>query len=112
MQDPDDRWYIDMPWNGNSGNLEMVCVADDLLSFLDTEKKHRVEIEVVPSDTYKEMPGYFYCDKISKSMIGGSFYYVKDLVEKYVYVRLHCALLANIHDIFTSRKSNMYTLYI
>lgn len=79
VQDPDDRWYIDMPWNGNSGNLEMVCGADDLLSFLDTEKKHRVEIEVVPSDTYKEMPGYFYCDQISKSMTGGSYYYVKDL---------------------------------
>ena len=45
-------------------------------------------------------------------MTGGSFYYVKDLVEKYGYVRLHCALLANIHDIFTSRKSNMNTLYI
>ena len=56
------------------------------------------------------MPEYFYCDKISKSMTGGSFYYVKDLVEKYGYVRLHCALLANIHDIFTSRKSNMNTL--
>ena len=53
VQDPDDRWYIDMPWNGNRGNLEMVCVADDLLSFLDTEKKHRVEIEVVPSEIYK-----------------------------------------------------------
>ena len=53
MQDPDDRWYIDMSWNGNRGNLEMVCVADDLLSFLDTEKKHRVEIEVVPSEIYK-----------------------------------------------------------
>ena len=79
MQDPDDRWYIDMPWNGNRGNLEMVCVADDLLSFLDTEKKHKVEIEVVPSYIYKEMPEYLYCDQISKSMTGGSFYYVKDL---------------------------------
>ena len=59
--------------------LREACGADDLLSFLDTEKKHRVEIEVVPSDTYKEMPGYFYCDQISKSMTGGSYYYVKDL---------------------------------
>ena len=61
------------------------------------------------------MPEYFYCDQISKSMTGGSYYYVKDLEgfnRKYGYVRLHCAFLANIHDIFTLRKSNMYTLYI
>ena len=25
------------------------------------------------------MPEYFYCDQISKSMTGDSFYYVKDL---------------------------------
>ena len=35
--------------------------------------------ETKTSDTYKEMPGYFYCDQISKSMTGGSYYYVKDL---------------------------------
>lgn len=34
-----DRWYIDMPWDGNRGNLEMVAGADDLLTYLDTEGK-------------------------------------------------------------------------
>ena len=78
-QDPDYRWYIDMPWSGNRGNLEMVCGADDLLSFLDTESSHRVNIEVIPSATPLDRPGYFYCDQISKSLTGGSWYYVKDL---------------------------------
>ena len=50
VQDPDSRWYIDMPWDGNRANLEMVAGADDLLSFLDTEKRHRVTIHVVPSE--------------------------------------------------------------
>ena len=27
VQDPDDRWYIDMPWSGNRANLEMVAGA-------------------------------------------------------------------------------------
>ncbi len=51
VQDPDDRWYIDMPWDGYRGNLEMVAGADDLLSFLDTEHKRSVAIHVVPSET-------------------------------------------------------------
>lgn len=48
VQDPDERWYIDMPWDGNRANLEMVAGADDLLSYLDTEGKHSVTIHVVP----------------------------------------------------------------
>ena len=79
VQDPDERWYIDIPWNGNRGNLEMVCGADDLLSFLDTEKNRKVTIEVIPSKTLVEKPDYFICDQISKSLTGGSFYNVKDL---------------------------------
>ena len=50
VQDPDDRWYIDMPWDGNRDNLEMVAGADDLLTYLDTEGRHRVTIHVIPSE--------------------------------------------------------------
>jgi hypothetical protein len=78
-QDPDGRWYIDMPWDGSRANLEMVCGADDLLSFLDTEGRHRVDIEVVPSKELIDKPGYFVCDQLSKSLMGGSWYMVKDL---------------------------------
>ena len=35
VQYSDGRWYIDMPWDGNRGNLEMVAGSDNLLSFLD-----------------------------------------------------------------------------
>lgn len=34
VQDPDDRWYIDMPWAGSRDNLDMVCGADDMLTYL------------------------------------------------------------------------------
>lgn len=38
VQDHDDRWYIDMPWDGNPTNIEMVAGADDPLTNLDTER--------------------------------------------------------------------------
>ena len=46
VQDPDDRWYIDMPWPGDRGNLEMVAGADDLLTYVAKGDK-RVTLRVL-----------------------------------------------------------------
>jgi hypothetical protein len=74
VQDPDDRWYIDMPWDGDRANLEMVAGADDLLSFLDTEKQHKVTIHVVPSQEQLTVEGHTELRQIDKSLLGGSHY--------------------------------------
>ena len=74
VQDPDSRWYIDMPWDGNRANLEMVAGADDLLSFLDTEKRHRVTIHVVPSEAPLTVEDHTELRQIDKSTFGGSHY--------------------------------------
>lgn len=80
VQDPDERWYIDMPWDGNRGNLEMVAGADDLLTYLDTGHQHRVTIHVIPSDhqlTDEEYPGiagHREMRQLDKSLFGGSHY--------------------------------------
>ncbi len=55
VQDPDDRWYIDMPWDGNRENLEMVAGSDDLLTHFDKEQKHRVTLHVIPSQEPREV---------------------------------------------------------
>lgn len=79
IQDPDDRWYIDMPWDGNRGNLEMVAGSDDLLSLLDTDGDHRVTIHVVPSETPKEISDHIELRQIDKSLTGGSHYDAADV---------------------------------
>ena len=79
VQDPDSRWYIDMHWDGNRANLEMVAGANHLLSFLDTEKNHRVTIHVVPSETPIHIDGHTELRQIDKSLTGGSHYDVIDL---------------------------------
>lgn len=74
VQDPDDRWYIDMPWDGSRANLEMVAGADDMLSHLDTDDCHRVTIHVVPSEEPKQVADHFELRQIDKSLLGGSHY--------------------------------------
>lgn len=74
VQDPDDRWYIDMPWDGNRANLEMVAGADDLLTYLDTEKHHRVTIHVIPSEIQLDVDDHIELRQIDKSLTGGSHY--------------------------------------
>lgn len=74
VQDPDDRWYIDMPWDGNRGNLEMVAGADDLLSFLDTEGARRVTLHVIPSETHLIVEDHTELRQLDKSLTGGSHY--------------------------------------
>ena len=79
VQDPDDRWYIDMPWSGNRANLEMVAGSDDLLSFFDTEGSHRVTLHVVPSETPLQIDGHTELRQLDKSLTGGSHYDVTDI---------------------------------
>lgn len=74
VQDPDDRWYIDMPWDGNRDNLEMVAGADDLLTYLDTEGRHRVTIHVIPSETPLQVDGHTELRQLDKSLTSGSHY--------------------------------------
>lgn len=78
VQDPDERWYIDMPWSGNRANLEMVAGADDLLSYLDTEKLHKVTIHVVPSEKPLTIENHTELRQIDKSLTGGSHYDATD----------------------------------
>lgn len=79
VQDPDGRWYIDMPWDGNRANLEMVAGADDLLSYLDTEGQHRVTIHVVASETPQQVEGHTELRQLDKSLTGGSRYDATDV---------------------------------
>ena len=74
VQDPDERWYIDMPWSGNRSNLEMVAGADDLLSYFDTDGDHRVTLHVVPSESSKVVEDHIELRQTSKSLTGGSHY--------------------------------------
>lgn len=74
VQDPDERWYIDMPWDGNRANLEMVAGADDLLTYLDTEGKHQVTIHVVPSKEPSEVPEHTELRRLDSSTFGGAHY--------------------------------------
>lgn len=74
VQDPDNRWYIDMPWDGNRANLEMVAGSDDLLSFFDTERQHRVTLHVIPSETPLDVEGHIELRQLDKSLTGGSHY--------------------------------------
>lgn len=74
VQDPDGRWYIYMPWDGNRANLEMVAGADSLLSYLDTNCEHSVTIKVVQSEKPKHLDGYTELRQLDKSLMGGSHY--------------------------------------
>lgn len=74
VQDPDGRWYIDMPWDGSRANLEMVAGSDDLLSYLDSEQEHRVTLHVVPSERPLEVKGHVELRQLDKSLFGGSHY--------------------------------------
>lgn len=78
VQDPDQRWYIDMPWSGSRDNLEMVAGADDLLTFLDTEGRHEVTVHVVPSETPRKVAGHTELRQLDKSLTGGSHYDTTD----------------------------------
>jgi hypothetical protein len=74
VQDPDNKWYIDMPWDGNRANLQMVAGSDNLLSFFDKDQEHKVTLHVIPSETPLKVEDHIELRQISKSTLGGSFY--------------------------------------
>lgn len=78
VQDPDERWYIDIPWSGNRANLEMVAGADELLSFLDNSKTHKVTLHVVPSEKQLTVAKHTELRQLDKSLTGGSHYDTMD----------------------------------
>ena len=78
VQDPDDRWYIDMPGVGDRDNREMGAGADDLLTYLDTESKHRVTVHVIPSEKPVKVEGHTELRQLDKSLTGGSHYDATD----------------------------------
>lgn len=78
VQDPDGRWYIDMPWDGNRANLEMVAGSDDLLSFLDKGGTHSVTLHVVPSEKPMQVEDHVELRQLDKSLTGGSHYDATD----------------------------------
>ncbi len=74
VQDPDKRWYIDMPWDGNRANLEMVAGADDLLTYLDSENSQKVTIHVISSDVPLVVKDHTELRQLDKSLTGGAHY--------------------------------------
>lgn len=72
VQDPDDRWYIDMPWTGSRDNLEMVCGADDMLTHLARGDK-KVKIHVIV-DSLDNPRGFIRLDRYKYSLAGGAHY--------------------------------------
>lgn len=79
-QDHDGRWYVVFPgWPLDRSHLEMVAGSDDMLSLLDTEKRHLVKVSVIPARKHEEHKGYFQLTQIKHSLTGGSFYTVQGL---------------------------------
>ena len=76
VQDPDGRWYIDIPWDGNRSNLEMVAGSDKLLSHI-AKGDNKVTLQVILDyiDDYKD---YIILDRFEKSLAGGASYTVSN----------------------------------
>lgn len=80
VQDFDGRWYVDIPWDGDRGDLEMVEGADDMLTYLDSENEGCVTLHIIPSDyplTEEEYPGvagHYEMPQIDESFRGGAHY--------------------------------------
>lgn len=49
------RWYIDIPYNGDIADLEMVCGADLLLEYISPTTDETKCIEIVPHKTCNEL---------------------------------------------------------
>ena len=76
VQDPDGRWYIDIPWDGNRSNLEMVAGSDRLLSHIakgDNKVTHQIILDYIDDDN-----GYIILDRFRKSLAGGASYTVSN----------------------------------
>ena len=76
VQDPDGRWYIDIPWDGNRSNLEMVAGSDRLLSHI-AKGDNKVTLQVI-LDYIDDDNGYIILDRFRKSLSGGASYTVSN----------------------------------
>ena len=76
VQDPDGRWYIDIPWDGNRSNLEMVAGSDRLLSHI-AKGDNKVTLQVI-LDYIDDYNGYIILDRFEKSLAGGASYTVSN----------------------------------
>lgn len=76
VQDPDGRWYIDIPWKGDRANLEMVSGSDKLLSHI-AKGDNKVTLQVIVDDL-NNYNGYIILDRFEKSLAGGASYTVSN----------------------------------
>ena len=76
VQDPDGRWYIDIPWDGNRSNLEMVAGSDRLLSHI-AKGDNKVTLQVI-LDYLNDYNDYIILDRFEKSLAGGASYTVSN----------------------------------
>ena len=76
VQDPDGRWYIDIPWDGNRSNLEMVAGSDKLHSHI-AKGDNKVTLQVI-LDCIDDYSGYIILDRFEHSLAGGASYTVSN----------------------------------
>ena len=76
VQDPDGRWYIDIPWDGNRSNLEMVAGSDKLLSHI-AKGDNKVTLQVILDHLY-DYNDYIILDRFEHSLAGGASYTVSN----------------------------------
>ena len=76
VQDPDGRWYIDIPWDGNRSNLEMVAGSDKLLSHI-AKGDNKVTFQVI-LDYIDDYNDYIILDRFEHSLAGGASYTVSN----------------------------------
>lgn len=76
VQDPDERWYIDIPWDGNRSNLEMVAGSDKLLSHI-AKGDNKVTLQVI-LDCIDDYNDYIILDRFEHSLAGGASYTVSN----------------------------------
>lgn len=76
VQDPDGRWYIDIPWDGNRSNLEMVAGSDKLLSHI-AKGDNKVTLQVL-LDHLNDYNDYIILDRFEHSLAGGASYTVSN----------------------------------
>ena len=76
VQDPDGRWYIDIPWDGNRSNLEMVAGSDRLLSHI-AKGDNKVTLQVI-LDYIDDYDDYIILDRFEHSLAGGASYTVSN----------------------------------
>lgn len=73
-QDPDTRWYVDLPeWTGKKADLEMVAGADTMLEYM-SEGTGKVRVFI----SEKEIENYDKIEFLEETPdIGGAYYMLK-----------------------------------